>query len=304
MYIFQTLCVRKNSREQNNTMSIKTKKKALFIYTVLSLIAGLAFTVYRTALLKQNYDPYSASFEHGAAGVFRTYEYALIAVALVLSTSIFFIKKIKLQLFSARYSTTSVSICAICGFIFAATAILLTVNYSDIIFNLYSNSLAHSVLYIIALVAMLLSALYFIGCASTRMQKSCAKPYLSLFPTIFCALYMGASYFDTDYLFYDFNHITSQIAFMAMMLFMLAEANLATDQNAYRLYFAMSLVCIVCVSAHVIPLLLLVSFWEIKATIPITTELASIGILIYAILSAFNAVRTLENADGQDSTLQ
>ena len=288
----------------NFTMSIKTKKTALWVYTVLSLIAGLAFTVYRTVLLKQNYDPYTESFEHGAAGIFRTYEYALIAVSLILATSVFFIKKDKVQLFSARYSTTSVSVCAVCGFIFAATAILIAVNHSDSIFNFYSNSPAHNVLYIMALFAMLISAFYFIGCASTMMQKSCAKPYLSLFPTLFCALYMGASYFDSEYLFYDFNHVTSQIAFMSMMLFLLSEANLATSQNAYGLHFAMSLACIVCVSAHIIPLLLLVSFWEINLTISITTELVSIGVLIYAMLSAFNAIRTLETDQGENSIPQ
>lgn len=284
------------SREQLYTMNIKNKKKILLTYMAAALIAGFSLAVYRTILIQQNYDPYGASFEHGTASLFRAYEYSLIVISLILATSVFFMKKCRVQLFSARYSTTSVLVCAICGFIFAAIAILLIANYRHVIFTVYSAIPLHNVLYVCALICLFPIALYFIGCASTGMRSSGIKAYLSLSLPLFCAFYIGASYFDPDYIFYDFNRITGQLAFISMMIFMLSEANLATGHMAYGLYFASALACIVCVCAHTVPLLILVSFWEMDLTVAITTEFASIGALIYAITSAFNSIRTLEEA--------
>ena len=71
-------------------MALKTKKTIMTVYTVLAVLASLGFSVYRTILLKQHYDPYDASFEHGSREVFSVFEYTLLAVSLICLTAAFF----------------------------------------------------------------------------------------------------------------------------------------------------------------------------------------------------------------------
>ena len=278
-------------------MALKTKKNIMTVYTVLAILAGLGLSVYRTILLKQHYDPYDASFEHGSREVFSVFEYMLLAVSLICLTAVFFAMGSKFQLFSARSSTTSISICAVCGVVPLAIVIFVLAFHHGEIFNFRSNGAIYRVLFISAIFLMLISSLYFLGCASTALAKSRAKASLSLALPLFGLTYLTATYLNEDLIFYDSNRITCILASIFIMLFFLAESKVATSGAGYAFHFAASLACIVAVSAYIIPILVLVAFWEISMSLPTVTELSFIGILIYAVFSAVNSIRTLEEGE-------
>ncbi len=276
-------------------MNIKTKKTVLTAYTLLALAAGIGFAIYRTVLLKNYYDPYNFSYEPGSGGAFRTFEYIIIFVALLALTSAFFAKKAKIQLFSARSSTTSVSICAICGFVFATIAIISLVYYHDVMFVFNAGNLAGSLLRIASVFSMLFAALYFLLCASTKVTGSeTSKASLSISLPLFAIFYLSHLYFDTTLMFQDTNRVMGQVAFISVLAFFVSEANIATGHTAYGLHFATSLACIICVSAYILPILSLVAFWEMSISPIFLIDFSTVGILLYAIFSAFNAIRTLE----------
>ena len=264
-------------------MNIKTKKSVLTVYALLSLVAGIGFAIYRTVLLKNYYDPYNFSFEPGSGGTFRIFEYVLLFIALLALTSVFFAKKTNFQLFSARSSTTSVSICAVCGFIFATIAIISLIYYYDIIFVFYPGSIAVSLLRIASVFSMLFAALYFLSCASTKVTgRETSKASLSLSLPLFGIFYLSYLYFDTTLMFHDTNRIMGQVAFISVLAFFVSEANIATGHKAYGVHFATSLA------------------WEMSITPSFLIDFSSIGILLYAVFSAFNAIRTLEEDEAQN----
>lgn len=276
-------------------MNIKTKKSVLTVYALLSLAVGIGFAIYRTVLLKNYYDPYNFSFEPGSGSTFRVFEYVLLFAALLVLTSVFFTKKIKFQLFSARSSTTSVSICAVCGFLFATIAIISLIYYYDVMFVFNPGNIAVSLLRIAAVFSMLFAALYFLSCASTKVTgRETSKASLSLSLPLFGVFYLSYLYFDTTLMFHDTNRITGQVAFISVLAFFVSQANIATGHKAYGLHFATALACIVCVSAYILPIISLVAFWEMSIVSSFLIDFSSIGILLYAIFSAFNAIRTLE----------
>lgn len=278
-------------------MNFKTKKTILKIYLFLSVIATIAFSVWRILLLKEYCNPYDMSFQDGALPALKAFEYALLAVCALLSSCIFFAKKIKFGHFGARISTTSVSICAISGFALAAVGILSLIYYADIIFDFSDDALLlYRIFQIATLALMFLTALYFLGRASVSLKNSPSIATLSLLFPCFCIAYLACSYFNSELPLLDFNRVTSQISFIAVLMFALSEARLATDQGSYPFRFAASIVCVVCASAYIIPLLALVAFWEIGMSLTLMMEISLACILIYAVFAAFNAVRTMKES--------
>ena len=278
-------------------MNFKTKKLILKIYLFLAVIAAIGFSLWRIFLLKEHCNPYDMSFQDGALPALQAFEYALLAVCAVLATCVFFARKIKFGHFGARNSTTSVSICAISGFALAAVGVLSLVYYSGEIFDFSDNSvLPYRIFFIISLALMFFTALYFLGRASVSLKNSPSIATLSLFFPCFCIAYLASSYFNAELPLLDFNRVTAQIAFISVLMFALSEARLATEQGSYAFRFAVSLVCVVCACAYIIPLLALMAFWEISMSLSLMTEISLACILIYAVFAAFNAVRTLEEA--------
>jgi len=275
-------------------MSFKTKKSVLKIYLFLAIASALGFAVWRTLLLQEHCNPYDMTFQDGALAALQACEYALLAACALLSTCIIFVQKIKFRLFGARSSTTSVAICAFCGFMLLAVAILSLAYYPSEIFDLGGEDTFYRIFYVISLIFMFGTALYFLGRASTTLKNSHSIATLSLALPCFCIAYLVTMYFDQDLPLLDFNRVTSQIAFIAVLMFMLSEARLATDQGSYSFRFAASLISIVCICAYIIPLLVLAAFWEMSMSLSLLTEVSLVAILFYVVFAAFNAIRTLE----------
>ena len=276
-------------------MNIKTKKTLLKIYLFLAILAAVMLTVWRTVLLKEHCNPYDMSFQDGSLNALKAFEYSLLAVSALLATSAFFVRKVKFGLFGARASTTSVAVCALCGFMIGAVGILTVFYYPGEIFGLSAESSAtYRVFHIATIALMFVTALYFLSRASTAMKNSPSVATLSLALPCFCIAYLLASYLNTDIPLLDFNRVTSELAFIAALMFMLSEARLATYRGGYAFRFASTLACIVCICAHIVPLLLLSAFWEMSITLSILTEISLIAILLYAVFAAFNAILTLK----------
>jgi hypothetical protein len=276
-------------------MNIKTKKTLLKIYLFLAILAAVMLTVWRTVLLKEHCNPYDMSFQDGSLNALKAFEYSLLAVSALLATSAFFVRKVKFGLFGARASTTSVAVCALCGFMLGAVGILTVFYYPGEIFGLSAESSAtYRVFHIATIALMFVTALYFLSRASTAMKNSPSVATLSLALPCFCIAYLLASYLNTDIPLLDFNRVTSELAFIAALMFMLSEARLATYRGGYAFRFASSLACIICICAHIVPLLLLSAFWEMSITLSILTDISLIAILLYAVFAAFNAIRTLK----------
>jgi hypothetical protein len=279
-------------------MNIKTKKTLLKIYLFLAILAAVMLTVWRTVLLKEHCNPYDMSFQDGSLNALKAFEYSLLAVSALLATSAFFVRKVKFGLFGARASTTSVAVCALCGFMLGAVGILTVFYYPGEIFGLSAESSAtYRVFHIATIALMFVTALYFLSRASTAMKNSPSVATLSLALPCFCIAYLLASYLNTDIPLLDFNRVTSELAFIAALMFMLSEARLATYRGGYAFRFASSLACIVCICAHIVPLLLLSAFWEMSITLSILTDISLIAILLYAVFAAFNAIRTLKEEE-------
>lgn len=279
-------------------MNLNTKKSFLKIYLLLAVIAAAAFTIWRTALLKEHCNPYDMSFQDGALSALEAFEYTLLAVAAMLATSALFLRKVRFGLFGARASTTSISVCALCGFMLGAVGLLTLLYYPDEIFDFsVSENNAYRLLFIITLGFIFVSALYFLGRASTAMKDSPYIAMLSLALPCFCIAYLLTSYLNPDLPLLDFNRVTSELAFISALMFMLSEARLAIYRDGYAFRFAASLACIVCICAHVVPLLLLSAFWEMSLTLSTLMEISLIAVLFYALFAAFNAIRTLEEAE-------
>ncbi len=281
-------------------MLMSTKKAVLKVYAFLALAVGLGLAICRTVLLKNYYDPYKSTFEPGSGGTFRIFEYIVIFLSLLALTSIFFSKNMRFQIFSARSSATSVAICTVCALLFLTLATVLMLFY-DVLLIFDSPNLVLAILRVAAFLSMISVACYFLSCsaenASIKFGKKCRKATLSLYLPLFALFYLTYLYFDTTLMYHDTNKIMGQVAFISVLAFFLAEANIATGHKAYSWHFATSLVCIICVSAYILPILFLVSFWEMKVTEAFLTDFALIGVLLYAIFSAFCAARTMERED-------
>ncbi|MBQ9745221.1 MAG: hypothetical protein IJW21_00160 [Clostridia bacterium] len=282
-------------------MNIKTKKTFLKIYLAAALAAGAGFAVWRTLLLKRFCNPSDMSFEDGALPTLRVFEYALLAACVLLATCVFFAGKTRFGLFGARISTTSVTVCAVCGFMLATVGVLAFIYHSDTILDFSDKSvMGYRIFYLAALGSMFIGALYFLGRASIVLKNSSSLAALSLSLPIFCIAHLVASYFNSELPLLDFNRVTSEIAFIAVLMFVLTEASLSTGGKNYAWRFASSLICIVCVCAYIVPLLILVAFWEMRLSLSLLTEISLMGILLYALFAAFNAIRTLEETPKEE----
>jgi hypothetical protein len=279
-------------------MNIKTKKAFLKIYFMLAIIAALIFIVWRTALLKEHCNPYDMSFQDGSLPAIRAFEYTSLAVATLLATSAFFLRSASFELFGARASTTSVAVCALCGFMLGAVGLLAIIYYPEQVFDFGDEDRSgYRILYAVALAFMFISSLYFLGRASTSMKNSHSVATLSLALPCFCIAHLLASYLNSDIPLLDFNRVTSDLAFIASLMFLLSEARLATYRGGYAFRFASSLACIVCICAHIVPLLLLSAFWEMSMNLSSLTDVSLIAVLFYAVFAAFNAIRTLKEKE-------
>lgn len=282
-------------------MNIKTKKSILTLYTVAATVLGVIFAAWRTVLLKQNYDPYDGTFELGSGDILRTFEYFLIFASILILTACFFAKNISFEKFSSSYSNTSLYVCLVCGIIFTAVGIFsLFYYFDDLFFKTRNNTFATKICTIIAFFLIFFVAAYFFMCASQKYKQKQIKVVFSLLIPVFTILCIIASYFNSDFVYNDFNRITCHISLLAILFFSLSEASLSLGRAAHKFNFISSLLCIICVPAYIIPLVGLAAFWEVNFTFTLLFEMSQIAFLIYAFASAISAINSLSEAPAVD----
>ena len=271
-------------------MNIKTKKSILVLYTVLAFVLGVIFAVWRTVLLKQNYDPYDGTFELGSGDILQTCEYFLIFAVLLMLTALFFMKGISFKRFGERYSTASLSVFIICGIV-TITATVLSVI--DMLFGTRSNSFVTKLFTVLSFITVIFVIAYFFMSALPQYSNNRIKLVFSLIIPVFILCYLVASYFNTDFVYNDFNRISCHISLLSILFFSLSEASLSLGRKAHIFNFMTTLICFVCIPAYIIPLIALAAFWEVQFTAILLFEIFQIAFLIYATASALSAVKTI-----------
>ncbi len=278
-------------------MNITKKKPILILYTVLAFAVAAMLTVWRTMLLRQYYDPYDGTFDVGSGKIFVTFEYLLLLAVIVLATSAFFAKKISFSPIGKKYSTSSLAVCVACGILLVSIGLISLFAFSDKLFFLNaSNTLATKIGTILSFVFIFFVGGYFFTCASSRYKGSNIKTVLAFLITVFTICCIISSYFNVDFVYNDFNRITSHISVLSILFFSLSEAKLLIGKDGYTFNFITSLISIVCISSYIFPLIMLAGFGEVNFDFILFFESYQIVFLIYAVASAIFALRSLCDA--------
>ncbi len=278
-------------------MNIKTKKNILAVYTAAAFALGIVFSVWRTILLKQNYDPYDGTFEIGSGDILQTFEYLLLLACLIMITAAFFAGNISFKRLNDSDSGASVYIGVSCGIIFTATAVFsLFYYFDDLFFKTRTNTAVTKICTILAFFLIFFVALYFFMFAMPGYNKKKIKTAFSLFLPLFALTCMISSYFNSDFTYNDFNRITCHISLLSILFFSLSEARLALGRPAYKFNFITSLVCIICIPSYILPVVVLSSFWEMNFTFTLLFEMSQIAFLIYAVASAVTSLKSMTEA--------
>lgn len=280
-------------------MSLKTKKTGLYLCAFFSIVIGTVLTVWRTFLLQNHYDPYHGSFENGSRDIFRAFEYILIFAALLSLISLIFTRGAS---FSSceKPTTLSIFVKVLCGCIFFTVAILIAISLNKKL-SFSSNTVIYKVFITLSIIMMFFVSFYFFVSSSVVLANSKLRSPLSMSLPLYALFYLVASYFNNELMYNDFNRITSHISVIAMILLFLAQVRAEIGRPSYGFSFLSSLICIICISSHILPLIILAAFWQIDFSVSIIYEMAEIAVLLYAVYTAFKSVKCLgEKDDKQD----
>lgn len=284
-------------------MNIKNKKTILTLYTVAAIIIGASLAIWRTVLLKQTFDPYDGTFELGSGKTLLMFEYILLLASAIAATSCFFIKGTALKKASSSNSTALQYVYLACGIILATVGVITLFYYFGDIFAIKNNSGFTKIGTPIAFILLFFVAVYFFVSAKPKYEGQQFTTILSFAAPLFVIAYVIASYFNSDFVYNDFNRITCHLAFLAILLFSLSESNLLLNRPAYALRFVSSLLCIILIPTYIVPMTLLAAFWEISFTSTLLIETSQIAFLIYAIYSAISAITHLKPRNKTDNSL-
>ena len=148
---------------------------------------------------------------------------------------------------------------------------------------------------------MFFVSFYFFVSSSVVLANSKLRSPLSMSLPLYALFYLVASYFNNELMYNDFNRITSHISVIAMILLFLAQVRAEIGRPSYGFRFISSLMCIICISSHILPLIILAAFWQIDFSVSIIYEMAEIAVLLYAVYTAFKSVKCLGGkGDKQD----
>lgn len=270
-------------------MHFKTKKTCIMLFSFLAIAVGAALTVWRTVLLKKYYDPYHESFENGSGVILEIFEYVLVFAMLIFLFSLLFTRGVEFPSFN-HSSTLAIFVKVLCGFICMSVVMISVFGTRKELFASETKdgvSLVYIIAMILAIISLFFVSLYFFVSSSVKFLSSPIKIYLSFSLPIFALLYLIASYFNKNFMYNDFNRITCHVSFIAIILFALSKVRLEIGRKSYAFHFVTSLLCIVSISSYIIPLVLLSAFWEINFSATTAFESVEIGLLIYAVYSAF-----------------
>ncbi len=275
-------------------MNITKKRSILTLYTILAFVIGIMLTVWRTVLLQNYYDPYDGTFDLGSGKIFITFEYLLLLSIVLISTAAFFSRKVSFVPFCKKYSTSSLALCVACGILLITVGLISLFAFSDeLFFNGQINTMATKLGTILSFILMFFVSAYFFTGAYPKYKDSNVKTALAFITPIFVICYLVASYFNSDFVYNDFNRITCHISILAILFFSLSEAKLVIGKDGYTFNFIMSLICIVCIPSYIFPLIMLAAFGELSFGFTLFFEIFHIAFFIYAVASAVSALRSL-----------
>ncbi len=272
-------------------MRLKTKKTLLYIFTALSAAVGISLGIWRMSIIQAHYDPYHGSFENGSGSLLRAFEYIVVLAALLMLVSLIFIRKTGVKE-SGRISSVAFIANALCGFTVLTLFILLFAFFSREIFENEGGSV-NKIGMVIAIIMLVPMAAFFFAGASFTEKKRVLRASLSLSLPIFAVSYLIGSYFDSAYIFDDFNRIVCHISFCAMLVFFMALVRTELGKDAHIFLYVSSLMCIVALGAYILPMIVLAAFWEMGFSKGLLIETVQLAILVYAIYSAIHTVKSL-----------
>ncbi len=257
-------------------------KKLLYGYLIFSLMSGLGLAVWRTILLYRYYDPYNDKFSLDAEMPLATFGYVMaICVALALTSAIVLYKR-EWEPFSTSAHQFSVFSSSLCGFLCFASGVLALVYYGKDAFTSGGNPFYRAFL-IVALVALLPSALYFLMNSSAKYDGRRLRTVLSVFPMLFATAFLGAAYLAPDFVFSDSNDLLRNVALCGMVLFWSHEGRTAVYGKSFPARFVFAQTLIIAVLAYHLPSLIVTAFWEMELSYMTMMELTLCGALIHAV---------------------
>ncbi len=266
-------------------------KKIMSAYFASSLVIGIVLAIWRIALMFQYYDPYNNEYAAQAKTPLQALGYIVALSLIVMATSYFFIRKKTFENFSAASNQLSVFSSALFGFVFLAVGCLLAFYYGKELFT-PTSAVAFHYLRLIAFVLLFFSAIYFIINATSRCPEK-TKKIFSFFPTLFAIVFLAASYINPNYNYTDPNHNLCNISVCALLLFFLYETRASATGKNTAIRFVFSLIALICTMVYIVPIFILMAFWELSTGSDLLFEAVECGALFYIVAVLYSMVQAV-----------
>lgn len=205
--------------------------------------------------------------------------------------------------FENRYAST-VFASTVTGFIFIASAILIAGSYlldSSGAARSYEYGRAASsgmdVLNVVILAAAILSGFYLLLSGMKKVDPySGVFSFLSLAPTVWCALRLVACYSDLSENSNEYSHVLQIACLVFITLFFFSEGRFTLADPAgssIALYVGSGLASLILIAAMSVPNLLLASFWMVDFNAGVFNSLVEFFIAIYIVAKLTALTRKL-----------
>jgi uncharacterized membrane protein len=246
-------------------------------YLASSLVIGIGLAVWRIVLMFQYYDPYNNEYASQAKAPLQTLGYVIAFALLLMATSYFFIRKNRFENLPASCNQISVFASALLGFVFLAVACLIALYYAKELFA-QTSATTFRFLRLTSFALLFPSALYFIINATSRCSEKMKKVF-SFFPTLFAVIFLATSYINPIYNYTDPNHNLCNISICSLVLFFLFETRACATNRTDATRFVFSLIALVCTLVYILPIFILMAFWELSTGLDLLFEAVECGAL-------------------------
>lgn len=266
-------------------------------YLASALVAGGALAVFRTVLLYRYFDPYNNEYSADAKFSISLLGYLLLAAILLMATSYFLLRKKDFSEFAVSQSQFSVFSSALLGFVFAAIGFLVLLYYGGELFAENTHTFFQT-LRIICFVLLFFSAAYFVMNAAASRTSVRMKKFFSFIPTVWALLFLVVSYINPAYNYTDPNHNFCNISIAALLLFFLYETRACATGKNTPIRFIFSLIALIVTLVYILPIFILMAFWELPTSIDVLFEAVECGAVFYiiaVICSMIQAVKPKES---------
>lgn len=255
-------------------------KKTMIAYLSSSAVIGITLAVWRIMLMLKYFDPYNNEYSADAKIPLQILGYTICISLVLMASAYFFIRKQSFASFSASESQASVFSSALLGFVFAAVAVLILIYYSGTLFTSGSHPF-FKIIRILSFLLLLFSAVYFIANAADSRVPAKTKQILSFFPTLWALSFLVASYINPAYNYTDPNHNLCNISIAALLLFFLFETRTAVTGKSTPARFIFSLIALICTMVYILPIFVLMAFWELSTGLDVLFEAVECGAIFY-----------------------